>query len=112
MVTVNQVINGAMRYIDSEILPHLSGAKRYGVAVYVALMSQNSAGKVAEWLQNPAVSLLCLTDSNGNIDLDRLHAAAVQQMRGERVEIDIPVVGRFAFSTNDIDRICEEIRKA
>lgn len=112
MVTVNQVINGVLRYIDAEILPHLTGAKRFGVAMYAALMAQNAPGKVMEMLQSPPLSLLGLADDNGNIDLDRIRAAAIQQMHGDKIDIDIPAVGRFAFSASDIERVCEEIRKA
>lgn len=113
MATLGQVRTGMQRYIENEIVPHLDGVRRFGVSLYVALAAQSIESRAAELLKHPAVAILGIVDDDGEIDIDRLHAAAISQMHGgEKLQVDIPVVGRFAFDRNDIDRLFEEVRKA
>ena len=89
----------------------MSGAKRYGVMVYMALLMDGFSEKMAEVLKNPAINVLGLHDGKGMINLDKLHKAACDAMHDELV-LDIPVAGRFVFSRPDVDRLCEMIRRA
>lgn len=113
MVTLNQAKSGIMRYLDSEVLPHMSGPRKYGAAVYVALLMQGIEQRAGELAKMPAVKLLGVVDDDLRIDLDKLYAAAIEQIRyADRLEFDIPVAGRFSFCQADIDRLYEEIKRS
>ena len=44
MVTMQQVKTGLVRYIDTDVLPHLTGIKKLGLGVYTALAANNVVG--------------------------------------------------------------------
>lgn len=110
MATLRQTVSGISRYIDAEILPHLSGYRRYGAAVYLALVMQDGENMLHSLLHIPAIKILGIEDENHCIDMDRLHMAAVSAMGGDKMTIDIPVIGQFTFNSNDVDRLCDYIR--
>lgn len=111
MVTIDQFKRGLAEYVDTDILPRLSGAKRYGVMVYMALLMDGTSEKVTELLKNPAIAMLGIVDDSGLIDIDKIHDAAFNAMK-DNLDIDFPLIGRFIFSRPDIDRLCDLIRRA
>ena len=112
MITAQQLVNGIIQYADAEIIPHLSGVKRYGAAVYLALAANNAQNLLSGILSNPAIAILGVCDENGGINLDKLHTAAIQSFSDEKLTLDVPVIGAFAFTKDDIDRLFETIRRA
>ena len=92
MVTVAQVKNGFVRYIDTDVLPHLTGMKRIGLGVYRALAAENLSGLVEQYRDRPAVSVLKVIDDQGNVDTDRLYQAVVPMFAdGQKQSIEIPI---------------------
>lgn len=110
-MTVNQIMTGLTGYIDAEILPHLSGAKRYGATVYLALVELNAMNWIKDALNHPAVRMLGVVDGE-NVDADKLHTAMSKAMHGESLKIDIPIIGTFSFNTSDVDKLFDYMRRA
>ena len=77
----------------------------------MALLMDNFANKAVAFMRSPAMSALEIIDDAGNIDIDRLHAAAINAMH-DNLDVSIPVVGRFIFSRSDVDKLCEMIRRS
>lgn len=111
MVTINQMRRGLEQYIEEEILPHLTTAKAFGIGVYVELLMNQIESNIKQYLDMPAVKLLNVVDEKGNVDLDRLSDVAMKRMN-DRIQIDIPLAGRFTFSKDDISRLADLIRNA
>lgn len=106
MVTIEQIKNGLTRYIDSEILPNLTGGKRFAMGVCAALMVQNLETTVLQYRENPAVAALGILDDGNNVDIDKLYAAATDTLRRmEKLSVDVPMMGVLTFRQNDLDTL-------
>lgn len=112
MATMEQVRNGIVRYIDSEILPHLTGFKKYGLGIYTALAADNLEATINKYKNTPAVAMLGIIDSNDNIDIDKVYRIAINQVpAGERFVVPIPLIGDLTLTKNDIDKLYELINR-
>ena len=112
MVSMNQIQAGVIRYIDTEILPHLTGAKRIGLGIYSALAAQNVAGMVMTYKDHPAVEVLSVVDENGNVDIDRLYQAAAPMFsNGERHTITIPLIGDMTVDKTDLEKLYRYVKE-
>ena len=111
MVTVAQVKNGLVRYIDTDVLPHLTGMKRIGLGVYTALAAENLSGLVEQYRDKPAVSVLKVIDDQGNVDIDRLYQAFVPMFAdGQKQTIEIPMIGELIIDRSDVEKIYRYIK--
>ena len=92
-----------------EVLPHMTGVKRYGATVYLALAMDGAEEKLHELIHNPLIDMLGIVNENDEIDLDRLHQTMVNSMDGDHLVIDIPLLGTFKFNRLDLDRLQDTI---
>ncbi len=111
MVSMNQVQLGLARYIDSEILPHLSGAKKIGLGIYSSLAAQNLSNFLNSKKDHPAISMLNIIDPAGNVDIDKVYQAAVHSFpEGEKVRMDIPLIGELILDRSDLEKVYRYIK--
>lgn len=111
MVTMERVKNGLIKYIDTDIMPHLTGARKIGLGVYVALASDKVTDIVMQYRENPAVAVLDVIDAEGNIDIDRLYQAVLQMVQsGEKIPIEIPLIGEIRLDKSDVENIYRYIK--
>lgn len=112
MVTMQQIQNGLMRYIDEEILPHLTGIKKIGLGAYTALAAQNFVQVILSYKDHPAVSVLHVMDDKGDVDIDRLYKAVAPQFaNGERQTITIPLIGDYTVDKTDLEALYRYIKE-
>lgn len=104
MISVQQAIQGISRYIDAEVLPHMTGAKKVGVGVYTALALRNAAGVVDKLKTHPAIAMLDVIDANNMIDVDALYNVAMP-MFAEKQRINVPVIGELVFDQSDVEKL-------
>lgn len=111
MVTMAQVKNGLVKYIDTDILPHLTGMKRIALGAYSALAAENMAGLVNQYRDKPAVSVLKVIDEQGNVDIDRIYQAVVPMFSdGQKQVIEIPMIGELIIDRSDVEKIYRYIK--
>ena len=108
MTTFDQIQHGIVKYIDGVVLPHMSGVQRLAAAAYMGLAAQNIAPMLHQYKDHPAVKVLDVIHDD-MVDLDKLHAAIMPYFK-ERVTIDIPILGRFIFDSNDVDNMFAYMR--
>lgn len=112
MVTVNQVQAGVTRFIDTDILPHLTGVKKIGLGIYSALAAQNVTGMVMKYKDHPAIDVLNVVDKEGNVDIDRLYQAAAPMFaNGERHTITIPLIGDMTIDKTDLEKLYRYVKE-
>ena len=109
MISFNQAHNGIVRFIDQDVLPHLSGLQRLGVAAYTGLASQNLVKAMHELKKHPAISMLEIIDENDMVDIDRLYNVLAPQFK-EKISMEIPVLGKFTFDRSDLDKLYSYMR--
>lgn len=112
MVTLEQIANGVTKYIDTEILPHLTGIKRIGLGVYSGLAANNVAAMVAKYKDHPMVAVLDVIHDDG-VDLDKLYNAVYPMFKdGQRESIQIPMIGEWQIDKTDIEHLYKYIKEA
>ena len=112
MVTIDQAMRGAMRFADSEIIPNLPTGKGIGAAIALALIMDGGKERLMKLREHPAVQLMGVTDESGNIDIDRLYNAARPKMDGQKLPVDVPIIGELRFDVGDLDKLYRYIREA
>lgn len=112
LVTMNQVKNGLVKYIDTDVLPHLTGIKKIGLGVYTALAADNVVGLMEKYKDHPAVSVLNVIDADGNIDIDKLYQSISPMFdSGERQSINIPLIGELIVDRTDLEKLYRYIKE-
>lgn len=111
MVTMQQVKNGLVKYIDADVLPHLAGIKKLGLGVYTALAANNVVGLIEKYREHPAVAVLDVIDTDGNVDIDKLYQAVAPQFaNGEKQTISIPLIGDMTVDKSDLEKLYRYIK--
>lgn len=112
MATIQQVKNGLVKYIDNDMLPHLSGFKKIGLGIYTALAAENVANIVMKYKDHPAISVLGIIDGS-NVDVDKLYNAVYPMFNnGQKQIIDIPVIGEYVVDSTDIEKLYKYIKES
>lgn len=112
MVTIDQAMRGAMRLADSEIIPHLPTGKGIGAGIALALIMDGGKDRLMKLREHPAVQLMGVMDDGGNIDIDRLYNAARPKMEGQKLPVDVPIIGELRFDVGDLDKLYRYIKEA
>ena len=111
MVTMIQVKNGLVKYIDADILPHLTGFKKVALGAYAALAANNLVTMMEKYKNSPAISILDVIDENDNVDIDKLYQAFSSMMPdGQKYSIDIPMIGELRVDRSDLEKLYQYIR--
>ena len=111
MVTMQQVKTGLVKYIDTDVLPHLTGIKKLGLGVYTALAANNVVDLIEKYRDHPAVAVLDVIDTDGNVDIDKLYQAIAPQFaNGEKQVINIPLIGDMTVDKSDLEKLYRYIK--
>ena len=106
MVTVQQIQEGAARYLDAEMLPKIGGWKKWvaGAAAVEYLLKIETI--VERMRKNPAISMLGVIGEDNSVDVERIRDAFVRQARASGdVSFDIPLLGTMKIGEKDIDTL-------
>lgn len=103
MVSINRVQSGLSKYLDSEILPKLSGWQKWvfsaAATAYIA-----DASKVAEKVRaSTALSPLSLIDEANNIDVEKIYHHLRPAAEKCPAPISIPGMGTITLTVSDVD---------
>lgn len=111
MVTMKQVQAGICRYVDTELLPKLTGGKRLALGIYSGLAAENLEKTMLQYKDKPAIKMLNVIDEAGNVDIDRLYNQATKMFaNGEKQIIHIPVIGDLTVDRTDLEKLYQLIR--
>ncbi len=106
MVTLQQIQRGLCKYVDAELLPHMTGFKKIGLGAYMALASNNLAAMAANYLEHPAIKILELSDAQGNIDIDKAYKAVSPMFdNGAKHTVELPLIGSLILDRSDVDKL-------
>ncbi len=111
MVTIDQAMRGAAKFADNEIIPHLPTGKGIGAGIALALIMDGGKERFMQLKEHPAVQLMGVVDESGNIDIDRLYNAARPQMDGQKLPVDVPIIGELRFDVGDLDNLYRYIKE-
>lgn len=112
MVTIDQAMRGLARYADNEIIPHLPTGKGIGAGIALALIMDGGKSRILALREHPVVQMMGVMDADGNIDLDRLYNAARPRVDGQKLPVNIPIIGELRFDVSDLDKLYRYIQEA
>ena len=111
MITIDQAMRGVVRFIDTEILPHLPTGKGIGAGIAVALIMDGGKERILALRESPVVQMMGVMDEAGNINIDRLYNAARPKFE-QKLPVPIPFIGDLTFDQNDVDKLYRYIKEA
>lgn len=105
MVSINRVQTGLSKYLDSEIMPKLSGWQKWvfsaAATAYIA-----DATNVAEKVRSSsALASLSLIDEANNIDVDKIYQHLRPAAEKCPAPISIPGMGTITLTVSDVDML-------
>ena len=105
MVTLNQVQNGIVRYLDNEICPMLSGWKKWTFGAMASLWMSNATNIFQKAKENTVVQMLGVIDEHDMIDIDKLYREFHAQAQKGATTFDIPIIGALTIGSGDVERL-------
>lgn len=106
MVSLQQVQDGAARYLDAEMIPKLDGWRKW-IAGAVAVEYLSKIGEIAETLKkHPAISMLGVIKEDNTVDLEHLREVFIRQARASGdITFNVPMLGTMTIGEKDIDTL-------
>lgn len=111
MASIQQIQQGAARFVDNDLVPAFSGAEKILVGGAAALLIANMAGIVNQYASHPMVAALGVY-KDGEIDIDALYKAFSPRFGAEKIPLKLPVVGTLKIGKEEIDKIYRYIKEA
>lgn len=104
--TSEQIINGLLNYADTEVMTKLPTSGKWVMGTAIMLASNKIPIIVDNLKESPVVKMLGIVDEEDNIDADALiNAMRSASEKYGSMTLDVPLVGRLTFNSNDIERL-------
>lgn len=105
-VTFEKALDGAVKYINSEIIPGMNDWQEIAVRIAIGRIYENLESAKTTLASNGIVRAFGIMDADGNIDIDRLAAEVKKEVeRKTKMQISIPGFGKFTFMPGDVDKL-------
>lgn len=106
-----KVLNGVVKFLNKEIISKMNSWQEMIARVGVARMINNAEGIKTMLTQNPFLKTFAIADESANIDVDGLICDIKSVIREKgKVEINLPMFGKFVFTEPDVDTLHSYIR--
>lgn len=110
MATAEEIRAGVGRYIERHIMPRLDSKRQFLLGMAYGVASGRVDALVQAACGSSALRTLGIAKENGEIDLDALYSAALNQMQAQKkLEIEVPLLGEFAFDEGDLRELYNAI---
>ena len=111
MASIQQIQQGAVKFIDNDLVPAFSGAEKILVGGAAALMVANIGGLIQQYAAHPVVAALGVYDGK-EVDVDALYQAFAPRFGSEKIPLKLPVVGTIKIGKDELDRLYKYIKEA
>ena len=105
MVHYSRVINGAVNYIDNEIVSQMNGSlKGWGLGIVTGIMAKRAEQLFAGLRENPVLASLGVLDGE-MVDIDTIYSEALKVAQKSSATVNIPIIGPVTFKANDVESL-------
>lgn len=111
MASIQQVQQGAAKFVDNDLVPAFSGAEKILIGGAAALLLANLGNIVQKYVSHPVVAALGVY-TNGDLDIDALYKAFSPRFGVEKIPFKFPGVGTIKIGKAEIDKIYKYIKEA
>ena len=106
----DRVVNGIVKYLDREVYVGMNDWQEMLARIAVSRIIGNRDALRNAVVSNPFVKTFGIVDENGDVDVDSLVRDIKEQIeRKGKFEVSIPMFGRFAFTSADVDKLYRTI---
>lgn len=112
MVTVDQIKQGAARYLDEEFTAKLTGWRKWAIGAGGAMAIENLDGTLTALRENPVINALGVFDADGNVDLARVYTHLRREAQKGPVTFTAPVLGPVTINERDVEKLYACITQA
>ena len=106
----DKVMNGILKYLDREVYSKMNDWQEMLARIAVSRVIGNRDQLRETLSANPFIRTFGIVDEGGNVDVDGLMRDIREQIELKgKIEISIPMFGRFAFNASDVDRLHQTI---
>ena len=99
---LDRVLNGVARYLDKEIYAGMNDWQEILARIAVSRILDNK--NIENLMNNPYLKTFAIADAEGNIDVDGLYRDLKRLIQAKgKVEITLPMFGKFTFTESDVD---------
>ena len=111
-MTYEAVLQGIINYINKEILSTMADWQAMLARVAISRMLTAKEGFRATITGNSFLQSMGVVSVDGLIDVDGLARDLKEQITGAgRLEIELPVFGKYSFSPDDVDTLYKYIKE-
>jgi hypothetical protein len=111
MVTLAQLQNGLAKYIDTELVPMISGWQKWVFGATVSLSLAKISNIFNALKDNAFLKMLDVIDEKDNIDIDTIYREFHKQAQKGAITFDIPIINMpLTLNANDVDKLYHFIK--
>lgn len=113
MVTIDQIEQGVVQYVQNEILPNMeeTGVQRLVVGMAMGRFIKAKRIELEAMMDQELVKSLGYFDENKNVDLEALRDECKSQMSAKGLVVEHKLIGKLTFEKSDVDRLYDYIMK-
>lgn len=112
MVSIDRIQSGVTRYLDTEIVPKLSGVNKWLVAAVASAYVSDAPALLRKLNGNKAIAALNLIDEAGNVDVEKIYQSLKPAAAKYSAPVTLPVVGTLTFTEQDVDSLYTHIMQS
>jgi hypothetical protein len=106
----DRVISGIIKYLDREIYIGMNDWQEMLARIAVSRVIGNKDHLKEMIVSNPFVRTFNIIDEDGIVDVDGLMRDLKEQIAQKgKIEISIPMFGKFVFNSSDVDKLHKTI---
>jgi hypothetical protein len=111
-MTYDAVIQGIIKYINKEILSTMADWQAMLARVAISRLLSNKDGFRAAITGNAFLQSMGIVSIDGMVDVDGLARDLKEQISlAGKLEIELPVFGKYVFSPDDVDTLYKYIKE-
>ena len=106
----DRVLYGINKYLDKEIYAGMNDWQEVVARIAVSrIIGNNNLEQTL--LGNPYIKTFAIADTEGNIDAEGLYRDLKKLIQAKgKIEIELPIFGKFTFTESDVDCLYSCIR--
>jgi hypothetical protein len=106
----DRVLYGINKYLDKEIYAGMNDWQEVVARIAVSSIIGNK-NLEQTLLGNPYIKTFAIADTAGNIDVEGLYRELKKLIQAKgKIEIELPIFGKFTFTESDVDCLYSCIR--
>ena len=111
-MTYESVVQGIVNYLNKEILSTMADWQAMLARIAISRVLTVKDGFKAAVTQNTFIQSMGIVSVDGMVDVDGLARDLKEQISlAGKLEINLPVFGKYVFSPDDVDILCKYIKE-